>query len=102
MICFLGSVHIIILPKFHFVVVFLRVLADDALEVLPLILLWFGLIVHRLHKLVFVAVLDFDQVYRSEVGNSCATARPLHLLLFANGFDLGLLILLGAEVPFGD
>lgn len=47
--------NIIILIKFHFVVVFLSVLADNALA--------FGLIIHRLDQLFFVPILNFNQIY---------------------------------------
>lgn len=68
-----GMVHITMI-KFHFVVVFLSALADDALT--------FGLIIHRLDQLIFVPILNFNQINRPKI--SCrATTRPLHLQLFS-------------------
>ena len=92
-----------ILIKFHFIVVFLSVLADDALIVG--VMLRFGLVIQRLDQLLFIdlAIFDFDEVQGPEIGDR--RIRPLlslRRLDILNSFDFGLFVLLLAEVPFGN
>ena len=94
----------LILIEFHFVVVFLRGLADNALKIIAL--LRFGLIIHGLDQLIPEPILNFNQIYRPEIGNSCTTGSPLcHVLILGVRENLCLrpvILLLSSKISFGN